>query len=919
MEYNHNEIDKKWQQIWAENGTYHAPNSSDQPKFYVLDMFPYPSGAGLHVGHPLGYIASDIYGRYKKQKGFNVLHPMGYDAFGLPAEQYAIQTGQHPEKTTAINTARYREQLDNIGFGLDWSREFKTTDPSYYKWTQWIFIQLFDAWYDHSSGKSRHIDSLIQHLNEHGTKGLRAAETEAIVLTAEQWRGLNEKDRSEVLLNYRLAYRSESNVNWCPALGTVLANDEIKDGVSERGGHPVVQKKMMQWSMRITAFADRLLEGLERIDWSNALKETQRNWIGKSVGAALFFDIQDHPGQIEVFSTRPDTLFGATFLTLAPEHELVDAITAAERSEAVAVYKERAASRSERDRMADTKTISGCFTGAYALHPITKALVPIWIGDYVLASYGTGAVMAVPAHDSRDYAFAKHFDLPILEVVVGGDITKESYDAKSGKMVNSGFLDGMDCMDAKGKMIEHLEEIGFGKGATQFKLRDAIFGRQRYWGEPIPVFYENGIPKTLPLEDLPLTLPAVDAYLPTEDGEPPLARAENWTYNGYPLETTTMPGWAGSSWYFLRYMDAHNEAEFASASTVAYWNQVDLYVGGSEHATGHLLYSRFWTKALYDLGHITFDEPFKKLINQGMIQGISAFVHRINGTNTFVSAGLKDQYETHPLHADVSFLQGDELDVEAFKNWREEYKSTEFILEEGKYICSREVEKMSKSKYNVTNPDEIVSKYGADVLRMYEMFLGPIDQSKPWNTQGLSGVAGFQRKFWKLFHMDGTFAVSDAPADKKALKAAHTCIKKVSEDIENFSFNTSVSAFMIATNELTELKANNREVLEPLVRLIAPFAPHLAEELWEKLGGTGSVTHASYPQHNESYLIESSKNYPVSFNGKVRFQLELPLDMDKDAIEKAVLEDPRTLEQIGEKQIRKMIVVPGRIINIVIG
>ena len=919
MEYNHNEIDKKWQQIWAENGTYHAPNSSDQPKFYVLDMFPYPSGAGLHVGHPLGYIASDIYGRYKKQKGFNVLHPMGYDAFGLPAEQYAIQTGQHPEKTTAINTARYREQLDNIGFGLDWSREFKTTDPSYYKWTQWIFIQLFDAWYDYSSGKSRHIDSLIQHLNERGTEGLQAAETEVMVLTAEEWNSLNAKAQSEVLLNYRLAYRSESNVNWCPALGTVLANDEVKDGVSERGGHPVIQKKMMQWSMRITAYADRLLEGLDRIDWSNALKETQRNWIGKSVGAALFFDIQNHPGQIEVFSTRPDTLFGATFLTLAPEHEWVDIITTAERSEAVAAYKEKAASRSERDRMADTKTISGCFTGAFALHPVTKAPVPIWIGDYVLASYGTGAVMAVPAHDSRDYAFAKHFDLPIVEVVEGGDIATESYDAKSGNMVNSGFLDGIDCIEAKEKMIEHLEEIGYGKGATQFKLRDAIFGRQRYWGEPIPVYYENGIPKTLPLEDLPLTLPAVDAYLPTEDGEPPLARAENWTYKGSPLETTTMPGWAGSSWYFLRYMDAHNDAEFAGESTVAYWNQVDLYVGGSEHATGHLLYSRFWTKALYDLGHINFDEPFKKLINQGMIQGISAFVHRINGTNTFVSAGLKDQYETHPLHADVSFLQGDELDVEAFKNWREEYKSAEFILEEGRYVCSREVEKMSKSKFNVTNPDDIVTKYGADVLRMYEMFLGPIEQSKPWNTQGLSGVAGFQRKFWKLFHMDGTFDVSDAPADKKALKAAHTCIKKVGEDIENFSFNTSVSAFMIATNELTELKANNREVLEPLVRLIAPFAPHLAEELWEKLGGTGSVTHTVYPLHNESYLIESSKNYPVSFNGKVRFQLELPLDMAKEAIEKAVLEDPRTLEQIGEKQVRKMIVVPGRIINIVIG
>ena len=918
MEYNHQEIDKKWQGKWAAEGTYHASNSQDKPKFYVLDMFPYPSGAGLHVGHPLGYIASDIYGRYKKQKGFNVLHPMGYDAFGLPAEQYAIQTGQHPEKTTEINTARYRQQLDNIGFGLDWSREFKTTDPSYYKWTQWIFIQLFDAWYDHNEGKSRHIDTLVAHFAAHGTEGLNAAQTEELNFSAEDWAGMDEAAQAEVLLNYRLAYRSESNVNWCPALGTVLANDEVKDGLSERGGHPVVQKKMMQWSMRITAFADRLLEGLDRIDWSTSLKETQRNWIGKSVGAAIFFDIDGHEGQIEVFSTRPDTLFGATFVTLAPEHELVQQITTADQREAVEAYQAKAAARSERDRMADTKTISGCFTGAYAVHPISGAKVPIWIGDYVLASYGTGAVMAVPGHDSRDYAFAKHFDLEIVEVVAGGDLSVEAFEAKEGKMVNSDFLNGMECMDAKAKMIEHLEGIGYGKGATQYKLRDAIFGRQRYWGEPIPVYYENGIAKTMPLEDLPLTLPEVDAYLPTEDGEPPLARANDWTYNGHPLETTTMPGWAGSSWYFLRYMDAHNNEEFAGKETTAYWNQVDLYVGGSEHATGHLLYSRFWTKFLFDMGFISFDEPFKKLINQGMIQGISAFVHRINGTNTFVSAGLKGEHETQAIHADVSLLQGDELDVEAFKNWREEYKDAEFILEDGKYICSREVEKMSKSKFNVTNPDDIVEKYGADVLRMYEMFLGPLEQSKPWNTQGLSGVAGFQRKFWKLFHQGGTFNVSDAPADKKALKAAHACIKKVNEDIENFSFNTSVSAFMIATNELTDLKANNREVLEPLVRLISPFAPHLAEELWELLGGKGSVTHSEYPAHNESYLVESSKNYPVSFNGKVRFQLELPLDMSKDDIEKAVMADERTSAQIGDKQVRKMIVVPGRIINIVI-
>jgi len=919
MEYNHREIDQKWQANWAEKGTYNASKDKDQPKFYVLDMFPYPSGAGLHVGHPLGYIASDIFARYKRQKGFNVLHPMGYDAFGLPAEQYAIQTGQHPEKTTEINTARYREQLDRIGFGLDWSRSFKTTDHSYYKWTQWIFIQLFDAWYDQSADKSKHISSLVAHFEQHGSEGLQAAQTEELVFSASDWKAMDEMAKSEVLLNYRLAYRSESNVNGCPALGTVLANDEVKDGLSERGGHPVVQKKMMQWSMRITAFADRLLEGLDRIDWSTSLKETQRNWIGKSVGAAIFFDIEGHEGQIEVFSTRPDTLFGATFITLAPEHELVEQLTTDDQREAVEAYQKMAAARSERDRMSDTKTISGCFTGGYAIHPISGEKVPIWIGDYVLASYGSGAVMAVPAHDSRDYAFAKHFDLPIIEVVEGGDISKESYDAKSGKMIHSDFLNGMDCMDAKSKMIEHLEEIGYGKGATQYKLRDAIFGRQRYWGEPIPVYYENGIPKTMPLEDLPLTLPVVDKYLPTEDGEPPLARAEDWTYNNHPLETTTMPGWAGSSWYFLRYMDAHNDGEFAGKESTDYWNQVDLYVGGSEHATGHLLYSRFWTKFLYDMDFISFDEPFKKLINQGMIQGISAFVHRIQGTNTFVSAGLKAEYTTQAIHADVSLLQGDELDIEGFKNWREEYKDAEFILEDGKYICSREVEKMSKSKFNVTNPDDIVAKYGADVLRMYEMFLGPLEQSKPWNTQGLSGVAGFQRKFWKLFHQGGSFNVSEAAADKKALKAAHSCIKKVNQDIENFSFNTSISAFMIATNELTDLGANQREVLEPLVRLIAPFAPHLAEELWQLLGNSDSVTQAPYPAHKEEYLVESTKNYPVSFNGKVRFQLELPLDMSKEDIEKTVLEDERTVAQIGDKQVRKMIVVPGRIINIVIG
>ena len=917
MEYNHQEIEKKWQAKWAAKGTY-LVSSQDKPKFYILDMFPYPSGAGLHVGHPLGYIASDIYGRYKKQKGFNVLHPMGYDAFGLPAEQYAIQTGQHPEKITEINTTRYRQQLDNIGFGLDWSREFKTTDPSYYKWTQWIFIQLFDAWYDCNKGKSRHINTLTAHFKAHGTEGLNAAQTKELNFSADVWLGMDETAQAETLLNYRLAYRSDSNVNWCPALGTVLANDEVKDGLSERGGHPVVQKKMMQWSMRITAFADRLLEGLDRINWSTSLKETQRNWIGKSVGAVIYFDIYGHDEQIEVFTTRPDTLFGATFVTLAPEHELVQEITTADQQEAIKAYQAMAAARSERDRMADTKTISGCFTGAYAVHPVSGAKVPIWIGDYVLASYGTGAVMAVPGHDSRDYAFAIHFNLEIVEVVTGGDLSVEAFETKEGKMVNSDFLNGMECLDAKAKMIEHLEKIGSGKGATQYRLRDAIFGRQRYWGEPIPIYYENGIPKTIPVEDLPLTLPEVDAYLPTEDGEPPLARARDWSYNSHPLETTTMPGWAGSSWYFLRFMDAHNDLEFVGKSTMEYWNQVDLYIGGSEHATGHLLYSRFWTKFLFDMDFISFDEPFKRLINQGMIQGNSAFVHRINGTNTFVSAGLIDQYETQSIHADVSLLRGDELDVQAFKLWREEYKDAEFILENGKYICSRELEKMSKSKFNVTNPDDIVEKYGADVLRMYEMFLGPIEQSKPWNTQGLSGVAGFLRKFWKLFHQNGEFNVTDTPAEKKALKAAHTCIKKVNEDMENFSFNTSVSAFMIATNELTELQANNREVLEPLVRLLSPFAPHIAEELWEKLGGEESVTRSAYPTHDRSYLLESNKKYPISFNGKVRFQLELPIDISKEEIEKAVMTDKRTTIQIGDKQVRKMIVVPGRIINIVL-
>lgn len=919
MEYNPSILDKKWQKKWAEEGTFNASATTEKPKFYVLDMFPYPSGAGLHVGHPLGYIASDIYARYKRQKGFNVLHPMGYDAFGLPAEQYAIQTGQHPAKTTDINVARYREQLDNIGFSFDWSRSYRTTDPDYYKWTQWIFIQLFDSYYCHKADKALPISNLEAHFAAYGTQRLEAAQTEELSISAEEWNSASEAQQSAWLLNYRLAYRSESVVNWCPALGTVLANDEVKDGLSERGGHPVEQKKMMQWSMRITAYADRLLSGLEEIDWSTALKETQRNWIGKSQGASLTFDIKGHESSLEVFTTRPDTIYGASFMVMAPEHEGLDAIVSAEQREAVEAYKKKAAARSERDRMSDTKTVSGCFTGAYAVHPMTGKDVPIWIADYVLAGYGTGAVMAVPGHDARDYAFAKHFDLPIVEVVSGGDLSVEAYDAKEGTLVNSDLLNGLGVEEAKNTIIEKLEEMGIGTGATQFRLRDAIFGRQRFWGEPIPVYYDNGVPKTLPMDQLPLELPEVDAYLPTEDGEPPLARAKDWEYNGHPIETTTMPGWAGSSWYFLRYMDAHNNGEFAAKEATDYWNQVDLYVGGSEHATGHLLYARFWNKFLKDRGYINHEEPFKKLVNQGMIQGISAFVHRIVGTNTFVSAGLKNQHDTQAIHVDVNILFGDELDMEAFRAWREEFANAEFILEDGKYICTREVEKMSKSKFNVTNPDDIVEKYGADVLRMYEMFLGPIEQSKPWNTQGLSGVSGFLRKFWKLFYGAEGIKITDTPADAKALKAVHTCIKKVNEDIENFSFNTSVSAFMICTNELNDLKTTSKAALEPLVRLLAPFAPHTAEELWEALGGEGSVCYAAFPVHNEQYLVESTKNYPISFNGKARFQMELALDLDKDGVEAAVLADERTQKQLEGKTVRKFIFVPGRIVNIVVG
>jgi leucyl-tRNA synthetase len=915
MEYNHKEIEAKWQKIWAEEATFKAEVGSSLPKYYVLDMFPYPSGAGLHVGHPLGYIASDIYSRYKRHKGFNVLHPMGYDSFGLPAEQYAIQTGQHPRTTTEKNIARYREQLDKIGFSFDWSREVRTTNPDYYRWTQWIFKQFFNAWYNTSADKAENIETLIAYFKTHGTTNLTAAFTEELNFTAEEWNAFDDAQQSEVLLNYRLAYRSESMVNWCPELGTVLANDEVKDGVSERGGFPVIQKKMMQWSMRISAYAQRLLDGLETIDWSTALKESQRNWIGRSEGASLEFKIQNSESKIEVFTTRPDTIFGVSFMTLAPEHEYVDQITTEEYKDAIKAYKIKAAKRSERDRMADVKTISGQFTGAYAEHPFNGELIPIWIGDYVLASYGTGAVMAVPGHDSRDWAFAMHFGLEIKEVVAGGDISKEAFEAKEGTIINSDFINGLSVKEAGNAISAKAKEMGIGEAKINYRLRDAIFGRQRYWGEPIPVYYENDIPKLIADKDLPLNLPDVDKYLPTEDGEPPLARATDFTYNGFPIETTTMPGWAGSSWYFLRYMDAHNESEFVSKETMEYWGNVDLYIGGSEHATGHLLYARFWHKFLADMCLVNTQEPFQKLINQGMIQGVSAFVYRVKGKNKFVSKGLKNEYDTAAIHADLSHVDGDHLNVEAFKNWRAEFKDAEFVLEDGKYIVGHEVEKMSKSKYNVVNPDDVITQYGADALRMYEMFLGPLEQSKPWSTQGLSGVNGFFKKFWRLFQN----GISDEKATAAELKALHTCIKKVNEDIENFSFNTSVAAFMICANELNDLKCKKRPVLEPLAVLISPFAPHMAEELWSILEHTEGISRAAFPTHEQKFLVESSKNYPVSFNGKMRFTIDLPLDLKKEEIEKAVMAHEKTAGYIEGKTIRKVIIVPGKIINIVVG
>ena len=926
MEYNFRSIEKKWRKRWAEDKPFKVDANSQKPKYYVLDMFPYPSGAGLHVGHPLGYIASDIYSRYKRLKGFNVLHPMGYDAFGLPAEQYAIQTGQHPAITTEKNISRYREQLDKIGFSFDWDREVRTCEPNYYKWTQWIFKQIFNAWYCKNEDKAKPIETLVQHFESEGNANVKAECDEVEIFTSEEWNAKSTIEKEQILLAYRLAYRSETMVNWCPELGTVLANDEIKDGLSERGGHPVEQKKMMQWSMRITAYAQRLIDGLESLDWTDAIKEQQINWIGRSEGASVRFEVEsevlaaDEKLEIEVFTTRPDTIFGVSYMTLAPEHEYVSRITTDEFKVAVKQYVDQTKKRSERDRMSDVKTVSGQFTGAYVKNPFTGAKVPVWIGDYVLASYGTGAVMAVPAHDSRDFAFAKKFDLPLIQVISGGNFPEESHEGKVGTMMNSDFLNGLDVKEATAVIISKIEEKEIGFGKIQYRLRDAIFSRQRYWGEPFPIYFEDGIPKTMDDKNLPLTLPAVEKYLPTEDGEPPLARAENWkTDEGYILDTNTMPGWAGSSWYFLRYMDANNDGEFVSKEAQSYWKNVDLYIGGSEHATGHLLYSRFWMKFLYDMGLVSEQEPFKKMINQGMILGRSNFAYRVKDTNTFVSHGLKDQHETTAIHVDVNLVENDVLDVEAFKAWRPDFTNAEFILEDGAYKCGAEVEKMSKSKYNVVSPDLIVEKYGADTLRMYEMFLGPLEQFKPWNTNGISGVNNFLRKLWRLFHdAEENFAVTDTEATKEELKTLHKTIKKVGEDIEAFSFNTSVSTFMVCVNELTAQQCNKRSILEPLVVLISAYAPHIAEELWEQLGHNDGVTYQDFPTFDASHLVESSHIYPVSFNGKMRFKVEYALDMDRAEIEKQILAHEKSIHYLEGKAPKKVIIVPKKIINIVV-
>ncbi|MCC8147014.1 MAG: leucine--tRNA ligase [Bacteroidales bacterium] len=917
MEYNFKEIEQKWQKYWEENHTYRVKEDNSKPKYYVLDMFPYPSGAGLHVGHPLGYIASDIYTRYKRLKGFNVLHPMGYDAYGLPAEQYAIQTGQHPAITTDKNIDRYKEQLDKIGFSFDWSREIRTCDPGYYKWTQWAFIKMFHSYYCYDEQQARPIAELIEVFEKQGSENLNIACSEELIFSADEWNAKSEKEKQDTLMNYRIAYLGDSMVNWCAALGTVLANDEVIDGVSERGGHPVEQRKMRQWSLRVSAYAQRLLDGLDTIDWTESLKETQRYWIGRSEGAELNFKIKDSDIEFTVFTTRADTIFGVTFMVLAPESDYVCQVVTPEQQAEVDAYLEKVKRRTERERIADRK-VTGVFTGSYAINPLNGEIIPIWISDYVLAGYGTGAIMAVPAHDSRDYAFAKHFNLPIIPLIEGADVSEESFDAKEGVMINSGFLNGLNVKEAIQKAKEYIVENGLGKVKVNFRLRDAIFGRQRYWGEPFPVYYKDGIPYTVDEKDLPIELPEVDKFLPTETGEPPLGRAKDWTYKGYPLELSTMPGFAGSSAYYLRYEDPQNDKALVSKEANEYWGNVDLYVGGTEHATGHLIYSRFWNKFLFDLGIAKDEEPFQKLINQGMIQGRSNFVYRIKNTNTFVSLGLKDQYDVTPLHVDVNIVTNDILDTEAFKNWNPEYKTAEFILEDGKYICGWAVEKMSKSYHNVVNPDDIADKYGADTLRLYEMFLGPLEQSKPWDTKGIDGVSRFLRKLWNLFFDGDNFLVTNDEPTAEELKALHKLIKKVGKDIEDFSFNTSVAAFMICVNELTSLKCNKRVILSDLIITLAPFAPHIVEELWHRLGNGSTVFDSQFPQFNEEYLKENTVKYTVSFNGKARFTLEFPVDTSKEEIEKTVLSHENSQKWLEGKTPKKVIVVPNKIVNIVI-
>ena len=909
MDYDFRKIEKKWQKRWAEEKTYKTVEDPSKPKFYVLDMFPYPSGAGLHVGHPLGYIASDIYARYKRLKGFNVLHPMGYDAFGLPAEQYAIQTGQHPEKTTTENVARYRSQLDRIGFSFDWDRSFRTCDPDYYKWTQWAFLRMFKSWYDPQLNKARPINELIAKFETTGYDDF----------TPEAWKKASEKEKADILMRYRIAYQGETSVNWCEGLGTVLANDEVKDGLSVRGGFPVEQKKMTQWQLRVSAYAGRLLDSLDSLDWTDSLKEMQRNWIGRSEGTEMVFDTVcgDVHKPITIFTTRADTVFGVTFMVLAPESELVNELTTPEQKAAVEAYIKEVKKKTERERIAETKTVTGVFSGSYGINPLTGEKVPIWISEYVLAGYGTGAIMAVPAHDSRDYAFAKKFGLPIIPLIKGADVSEQSFDAKEGIMINSGFLNGMDVKQAIEAAKDYVEAHGLGRRKTNYRLRDAIFSRQRYWGEPFPIYYKDGIATPVPDEKLPLELPEIESYK-SKNGEAPLARAKDWNYEGHPLETSTMPGFAGSSAYYLRYMDPHNSEELVSAEADKYWRNVDLYVGGTEHATGHLIYSRFWNKFLYDLGYVCEDEPFRKLVNQGMIQGRSNFVYRVVGTNKFVSLGLKDKYETTEIHVDINIVHNDKLDLEAFKAWRPEYNDAEFILENGEYICGWAVEKMSKSMYNVVNPDDICETYGADTLRLYEMFLGPVEQSKPWDTKGIDGVNRFLRKFWRLYFDRDSFLVSDTPASPAALKALHKLIGKEQEDIEAFSYNTTISAFMIAVNELTDLKCNSREVLEPLLVLLSPFAPHMAEELWHELGHETSVVDASFPEYNEALTVEDSVTYPVSFNGKTRFTVDLPKSASPADVEAHVRGLEQTGKYLGGQNIVKVIVVPGRIVNIVL-